>query len=62
MSAAACIWVRLAGAFRLLPQAVAKRLGSPMGLPNNVLRTVCGFHEIFLEHCVGWDNIVETDR
>eukprot|EP00959_Pyramimonas_sp_CCMP1952_P092147 1928554-Pyramimonas_sp.AAC.1 len=30
-------------------QAVAKRPGVPTGLPNNVRRTCCGFHEMFLE-------------
>eukprot|EP00959_Pyramimonas_sp_CCMP1952_P392618 8226810-Pyramimonas_sp.AAC.1 len=33
-----------------LSQAVAKRPGSPIALPNNVLRTCCVSHELFLEH------------
>ncbi|CAK0861493.1 unnamed protein product [Prorocentrum cordatum] len=31
-------------------QAVAKRPGSPVALPSNILVTFCPFHEMFLEH------------
>eukprot|EP00959_Pyramimonas_sp_CCMP1952_P231018 4829234-Pyramimonas_sp.AAC.1 len=31
-------------------QAVAKRPGVLIGPPNNVLTTVCGFYDMFLEH------------
>eukprot|EP00959_Pyramimonas_sp_CCMP1952_P424125 8883717-Pyramimonas_sp.AAC.1 len=31
-------------------QAVVKRAGSPIALPNSVLRTFCDYHEMFLEH------------
>eukprot|EP00959_Pyramimonas_sp_CCMP1952_P165732 3463908-Pyramimonas_sp.AAC.1 len=33
-----------------LIQAVAKRPDSPIALPSNVLRTLCGSHEMFIEH------------
>eukprot|EP00959_Pyramimonas_sp_CCMP1952_P270756 5660249-Pyramimonas_sp.AAC.1 len=31
-------------------QAAAKRPGALKGLPSNVLRTFCGFHDVFLNH------------